>query len=685
MKLKKIPELTPKMRFARVDALYEHLGEAAYDGNLGAEEVVQFYMNAPDEEIAHFEAELETGNETQAWDIIQQFNGVDLVGIGSDMGAVSQREAKINKYINEHFNRGKETLTYEMLYEMVGQAISEIKPGKKTKMGTTGKGTDLEQALVDAISGIPPKHFQNFVAVAKYDLKKTGAGSGLSVTEAGKLSHGNISDNWKKWGGADNTSKADVSFNKIGVSMKMGPNAMLFGFGPGDAQACMMAAMMAAKPTGLAQDKAAVELLGKLGTMRQEIGRAPLSVLKRAYELRKELPRDVDQALDKAARSIGDDDEGYVWDDSARAGLKKKIAAAIAGDTKKEEEIRGFIEAGKLALGDGSTGPAAAAEYKLGDDIQTTDKSSNATQRNAPNYKIKTDDKVLGQQAMESIDTVGELVKHAKEILGLEKGLKQIEASVKKTLNPASNDSLRLEFYREALTGKQKFQDQENVAEYVYITQDQDALVASVTGDTKKDLKNISHLHLLKPLDDSYIKAIADAATWRGKFRSDGIKVGGKKTGYNLYRSSLIAEINTASAGGKKYMQGWSNMLSNVVKEAVNEGFVTEQELLEEGVFTDIASGIKRVASAVVKKGGEALGWFIEKLTKAIDGVIGWFKDSIVKVIRSAEKLFGVLQETLRGGVPKIIEFFGITPEEIAAAVEPPSDTNTTVFLSELT
>ena len=126
-------------------------------------------------------------------------------------------------------------------------------------------------------------------------------------------------------------------------------------------------------------------------------------------------------------------------------------------------------------------------------------------------------------------------------------------------------------------------------------------------------------------------------------------------------------------------------MLSNVVKEAVNEGFVTEQELLEEGVFTDIASGIKRVASAVVKKGGEALGWFIEKLTKAIDGVIGWFKDSIVKVIRSAEKLFGVLQETLRGGVPKIIEFFGITPEEIAAAVEPPSDTNTTVFLSELT
>ena len=125
MKLKTV-ELTPKMRFVRVNALYEHLGEAAYDGNIGAQEVVQFYMNASDDEIAYFESELETGNESGAWDVVQQFNGVNLVGIGSDVSEpTTQREVKINNYINEYFNRGKEILTYKMLHEMVSDLLVE--------------------------------------------------------------------------------------------------------------------------------------------------------------------------------------------------------------------------------------------------------------------------------------------------------------------------------------------------------------------------------------------------------------------------------------------------------------------------------------------------------------------------------------------------------------------------------
>ena len=59
-------------------------------------------------------------------------------------------------------------------------------------------------------------------------------------------------------------------------------------------------------------------------------------------------------------------------------------------------------------------------------------------------------------------------------------------------------------------------------------------------------------LHLYKPLDAAYIQTIANAATWRGKFRSDSIKVKKKKTGYNLFRSSLIAEIKSSSKGEVK-------------------------------------------------------------------------------------------------------------------------------------
>ena len=112
-----------QQRIDRTEAVYHALGEAAYEGNIGAVEVAQFYMNADDSQIHEFEVELDNGNETEAWDIVQRFHGVDLVGIGSDQS--SPRAERVAGQIDEYFNKknNKETLTYELLYEMVREVL----------------------------------------------------------------------------------------------------------------------------------------------------------------------------------------------------------------------------------------------------------------------------------------------------------------------------------------------------------------------------------------------------------------------------------------------------------------------------------------------------------------------------------------------------------------------------------
>ena len=108
-----------QQRINRTEAVYHALGEAAYEGNIGAVEVARFYMNADDSQIQEFETELDSGNETEAWDIVQRFHGVDLVGIGSDQP--TPRETQVAGQIDEYFNKknNKKTLTYDLLYEMI--------------------------------------------------------------------------------------------------------------------------------------------------------------------------------------------------------------------------------------------------------------------------------------------------------------------------------------------------------------------------------------------------------------------------------------------------------------------------------------------------------------------------------------------------------------------------------------
>ena len=312
-------------RIKRTEAVYTALGEAAYEGNLGAIEVAQFYMNADDQEIAQFETELESGNETAAWDIVQHFTGVNLVGIGSD----TQDDGEIARQVAESFRRSKKTLTWELLYEMIADAMvheedveeaTKKKGAKRKKRGserrkdakkkgakeeTVEKTTDLkkimdyiiaaikkekgyeavldlkkkdaptisgldrnqrieiakddwllnkakeitptyakaslsfrtkkseqdipdklelqgigrifikqgssykpggvqlEQAVVDAINGAVPKYFGEFANNLKYSKHK--------FSKAVKLDAGPITKEWKEWGGADTTSKADIT------------------------------------------------------------------------------------------------------------------------------------------------------------------------------------------------------------------------------------------------------------------------------------------------------------------------------------------------------------------------------------------------------------------------------------------------------------------------------------------
>ena len=77
---------------------YKRLLEASYEGNLGAEEVMKFYMNAPEEQISAFEQYLQDDDDLSAWKLLQNVMGVDLVGIpGSNLVITLDDEEDLNE------------------------------------------------------------------------------------------------------------------------------------------------------------------------------------------------------------------------------------------------------------------------------------------------------------------------------------------------------------------------------------------------------------------------------------------------------------------------------------------------------------------------------------------------------------------------------------------------------------
>lgn len=65
---------------------YQRFVEASYEGNLGMEEVMRFYMDAPPEKVTEFEQAVDADENDKAWDIVQDYLGVDLVGLGTNQG-----------------------------------------------------------------------------------------------------------------------------------------------------------------------------------------------------------------------------------------------------------------------------------------------------------------------------------------------------------------------------------------------------------------------------------------------------------------------------------------------------------------------------------------------------------------------------------------------------------------------
>lgn len=230
--------------------------------------------------------------------------------------------------IENHFDK-KETLDMDVLVEMVEQVMTE-------SMGKSGEGTDLEKAVVaawnkadyDKLSDedrkkvkkkdIPkgPKHFEGFAPLSAADLLDRYKLSGAARMPK-------KADPVEGWTGRDRTSKADIIIGDKNISMKMGPKAMLFGFGEGDATATLNAAIEEVGQEGLTNE--VEKLSDALADMKTTIVRGPKSALEKVKKL-EDLPDNADAALRKimstsrykypeqgklgqARASIKDDDE----------------------------------------------------------------------------------------------------------------------------------------------------------------------------------------------------------------------------------------------------------------------------------------------------------------------------------------------------------------------------------------
>ena len=277
---------------------------------------------------------------------------------------------------------------------------------------------------------------------------------------------------------------------------------------------------------------------------------------------------------------------------------------------------------------------------------------------------------------MLAITSTRDLLSHAEEILKLEERLQGIEAEVVKALDPTTNPELEFAFYREALTAEVKFggvnmetgevldAGAENIADSMYLTQDKKTLAKHVTEGTP-----VERLHKFVILDEAYIKKIASAASWRGKFRSDSIKeklaTGKKKTGYNLFRASIIAEIKHTREKKNEYLQEFEGMLSG----AVNEGLLTEQQLIEAG-FKDFVNKLASHGKKLIQKGAEAWSSFIDKLSDLTKRLTAWFKDSILSIVEKVKGFLISIKEAIAGGTRGLMKFFGIELGEYLDAIE---------------
>lgn len=57
---------------------FSQLSEAVYNGNIGIMELAKFYSKAPPETVKEFKTTLASGNQKDAWDIVEKFLDIKM-------------------------------------------------------------------------------------------------------------------------------------------------------------------------------------------------------------------------------------------------------------------------------------------------------------------------------------------------------------------------------------------------------------------------------------------------------------------------------------------------------------------------------------------------------------------------------------------------------------------------------
>jgi len=457
---------------------------------------------------------------------------------------------ELDQLVENFFQPKRDTLGLDQLVEMVEEVMDE-------NMGKSGKGTDLEKAVVAAWNGQTPKHFQGFAPLSVAGLKSQG----LNAKEAEELKKGKISKFWKDNGGTDSTSKADIKIGDKNISMKMGPSAMLFGFGPNDAKATMAAAI---EEVYANKDipQSVLGLKEMLGEMETYIIRGPLSTLKKLKDTEEDLPEDADEAIRQLIKDYPDSPE------AARKDIEGKEAKTSLDQQKK---------------------------------------------------------------AMNAITTLEQLREHVAGLDEIEQKLKDTEIAVGNVLDPTENEDLKYAFFRYALTGKKKFDEgADQIANSMLVTQDKADIKEKMDEDPNYPIERLQVFY--PDLNDDLIRKIADNASWRGKFRSDSVKQGGKKTGYYKLRASIISEIKKIKGEANEILDDYDKRLRG---ETLNEG------------ITD----------------------FFKSLIKKISD---WFYKSFVSLGKKFVELREGFKKATDEGLDDLLNFFGIDKEQYIESATTP-------------
>ena len=112
-------------------------------------------------------------------------------------------------------------------------------------------------------------------------------------------------------------------------------------------------------------------------------------------------------------------------------------------------------------------------------------------------------------------------------------------------------------------------------------------------------------------------------------------------------------------------MQEFEGMLSG----AVNEGLLTEQQLIEAG-FKDFVNKLASHGKKLIQKGAEAWSSFIDKLSDLTKRLTAWFKDSILSIVEKVKGFLISIKEAIAGGTRGLMKFFGIELGEYLDAIE---------------